>query len=272
MINLHHILVNKQYKTSEYYIFKIFEGKEREIFQLPYYPDRIVHHAIMNVLENVFIRSFTINTYSCIKNRGIHKCLINLNKALKSHPKYCLKLDIKKFYPSIDNKILKKLLRKKFKDVDLLSLLDEIIDSNSNGQPIGNYISQFMANFYLTYFDHWVKEILKVKDYFRYCDDLVILGNNKDELREILNKIKVYLKVNLHLELSNYQIFSIKSRGIDFVGYKCYYDYTLLRGSIKKKFIKMIKCNNNKKSRASYNGWLSWCNSINLKDKYLYNE
>lgn len=225
----------------------------------------------MNVLEDIFIKSFTINTYSCIKKRGIHKCLINLTKSLVSKPKYCLKLDIKKFYPSVNNNILKLLLRKKFKDEDLLALLDEIIDSNI-GLPIGNYLSQFFANFYLTYFDHYIKEELKIKDYFRYCDDVVILGNSKEELREQLTKIISYLDVNLKLKLSNYQISPIESRGIDFIGYVFYYNYRFLRKNIKNRFIRMIKNNDNVKSRAAYNGWFSWCNSINLQDKYLYNE
>lgn len=271
IINLHHVLLNKEYKTSKYQVFKLFDIKEREIFKLPYYPDRIVHHSIMNILEDIFVKSFTKDTYSCIKKRGIHKCLKNLNKALKDKEgtKYCLKLDIRKFYPSINNNILKKLFRKKFKDGDLLALLDEIVDSNPNGVPIGNYLSQYFANFYLTYFDHWLKEVLRVKYYFRYCDDLVILGSNKDELRVILNKIIQYLKDNLKLELSNYQIFPVNSRGVNFVGYVSYHDRILLRKSIKNRFINMIRYNRNDKSIASYNGWLLYGNCINLRNKYL---
>ena len=181
---------------------------------------------------------------------------------------YCLKIDIKKFYPNVDNNILKQLLRKKFKDDDLLILLDEIIDSNK-GLPIGNLLSQYFGNFYLNYFDHWLKEELKLKNIFRYCDDIVILGNNKDDLRIILNKIKDYLQINLKLELSNHQIFPIKSRGIDFLGYVIYHDCVYLRKSIKLDWIKMIKYNRNNKSIISYNGWLKYCNSINLRRKYL---
>ena len=82
IINLHYILINREYRTSQYRTFTLFDKKEREIFQLPYYPDRIVHHAIMNILESIFIRSFTSDTYSCIKGRGIHRCSFNLRKAL----------------------------------------------------------------------------------------------------------------------------------------------------------------------------------------------
>ncbi len=149
-------------------------------------------------------------------------------------------------------------------------MLDEIIDSNIKGLPIGNYLSQFLANFYLTYFDHFLKEKLGIKYYFRYCDDMVILAKTKEELKEIKEKIIKYLKEELDLELSNWQIFPVWSRGIDFVGYVSYhYKVIFLRKSIKKDFIRMIKYNNNSHSISSYNGWLLYCNSINLRNKYL---
>lgn len=271
LINLHHVLLNREYKTSPYKIWKIFDGKEREIFELPYYPDRITHHAVMNVIGEILTKSFVKNTYSCIKKRGIHKCLRELNKDLKNKEDtiYCLKIDVKKFYPSVNKEILKRLLRRKFKDKDLLYLLDEIIDSNECGLPIGNYISQIFGNFYLSYFDHYLKENLRLKFTYRYCDDICILGSNKDELRGNLIKIIDYLKDKLDLTLSNYQIFPVESRGINFVGYISYHNKILLRPSIKHKFIKMIKYNKNDKSIASYNGWLKHANCINLKNKYL---
>lgn len=270
IINLHHILLNKEYRTSKYTIFKIFEGKEREIFRLPYYPDRIVHHAIMNILEDIFVKSFIKNTYSCIKFRGIHKALKDVKVAIKDEQEtqYILKLDIRKFYPSVNNEILKALLRRKFKDKDLLWLLDEIIDS-AQGCPIGNYLSQFFANFYLTCFDHWLKEVKKIKYMFRYCDDIVIFGKTKEELYSLFKEIKEYLWINLKLEVkSNWQIFSLDIRGLDFVGYKIYRKYILIRKGIKKRFIRMIKRNRNWKSIASYYGWMLHCNSINLRKKY----
>lgn len=176
------LLRNGEYKTSEYTTYKIYEPKERIIFRLPYYPDRITHHAIMNIMESIWVKIFTRDTYSCIKNRGIHSLLQKLQSDLTSDPegtKYCLKLDIKKFYPSINHKILKQIIRKKIKDKNLLKLLDEIIDS-ADGVPIGNYLSQFFANLYLAYFDHWVKEELKAKYYYRYADDIVLLSNSKE--------------------------------------------------------------------------------------------
>ncbi|WP_265427859.1 RNA-directed DNA polymerase [Chryseobacterium sp. YIM B08800] len=271
---LHKILIDKTYKTSDYDVFKVYEPKERDVFRLPYFPDRITHHAIMNILEPIFLKVFTSDSYSCIKGKGIHSASFAVRKALKNveETKYCLKLDIRKFYPSIDHDILKLLLKRKFKDKDLLWLLDEIIDS-APGLPIGNYLSQYFANFYLTYFDHWIKEVLRVKFYFRYADDIVILHSDKSRLHQILNLIKLYLEQNLKLEVKdNWQIFPVEKRGIDFVGYVHFHTHVLLRKSIKKRFAQMLKRNPKRESIASYKGWSKHCNSKNLIKKLLPNE
>ena len=272
LLKLHAMLANKTYKTSQYKIFTIYEPKERIIYQLPYFPDRITHHAIMNVLEPLFVRTFISQTYSCVKGRGIKGAADAVKDALKdaAGTKYCLKIDIKKFYPNIDHEVLKQLLRRKFKDQHLLWLLDEITES-TDGLPIGNYLSQYFANFYLTYFDHWLKEQKAVKYYFRYADDIVILAENKPYLHALLAEIKQYLHINLKLTVKeNYQIFPVESRGIDFVGYVFFHTHTKLRKSIKQNFARMLVNNKNDKSIASYNGWLSHCNSNNLTKKLLH--
>lgn len=268
---LHEILKNKTFKTSCYTTFTIFEPKERLIFRLPFFPDRIAHHAVMNILEPIFTSTFTADTYSCIKNRGIHAAAKAVKEALKdsSGTQYCLKLDIKKFYPNVDHDVLKQLLRRKFKDKDLLWLLDEIIDS-AEGMPIGNYLSQYFANFYLSYFDHWIKEVKGVKYYFRYADDLVILSDNKPYLHQLLCDIRLYMTVNLKLTVKqNYQVFPVTSRGIDFVGYVFRHTHVRLRKSIKQSFARMLARNRNDKSIASYYGWAVHCDSKNLLKKLL---
>ncbi len=270
--DLHLALKEKTYLTSEYTTFTIYERKERLIFRLPYYPDRIVHHAVMNVLEPIFVSTFTADTYSCIKKRGIHAAAAAVKLALKdnSGTQFCLKLDIKKFYPNVDHEILKQLLRKKIKDKDLLWLLDGIIDS-AEGLPIGNYLSQYFANFYLTYFDHWLKEDLQVRYYFRYADDMVILSDSKEQLHQVLDQIRRYLNDNLKLQVKeNYQIFPVSSRGIDFVGYVFFHTHMLLRKSIKQSFARMLRNNKNPQSIASYRGWALHCNSRNLLKKLLH--
>jgi len=274
LFKLHEMLLNKTYKTSKYTVFTVYEPKERIVYKLPYFPDRITHHAIMNVLEPIFVKVFTNDTYACIKRKGIHAASQAIKTALldKESTRYCLKLDIVKFYPNIDHQILKQLLRRKFKDNDLLWLLDEIIDS-ADGLPIGNYLSQYLANFYLTYFDHWIKEDLSIKYYFRYADDVVILSSNKTHLHQTLSEIKPYLKDNLKLQVKdNYQVFPVEKRGIDFVGYVFYHTHTMLRKSIKKRFAKAVSKSKNQATIAAYNGWAKHCNSKHLLKKLLSNE
>jgi RNA-directed DNA polymerase len=272
IIKLHDMLHDKTYRTSEYTTFKITDPKEREVFRLPFFPDRITHHAIMNIMEPIFISTFTADTYSCIKGKGIHAAANAVKQALKdvNGTQYCLKMDIKKFYPSIDHDILKQLLARKIKDKDLIWLLNDIIDSAA-GVPIGNYLSQYFANFYLSYFDHWMKEKMAVKYYFRYADDLVILSDNKPYLRNIFLEVQQYLKHNLKLIVKgNFQIFPVAARSIDFVGYRFYHTHTLLRKSIKKNFARMLHRRKNAASIASYNGWAKHCNSKHLLKKLLY--
>lgn len=272
---LHQQLKDKSFRNSEYETFKIYEPKERLIFRLPYYPDRIVHHAIMNIMEPVWTKVFTADTYSCIKGRGIHAIIPKMKAALTNEStKYCLKIDIRKFYPSIDHNVLKEIVRRKIKDDDLLWLLDEIIDS-APGVPIGNYLSQYFSNLYLAYFDHFVKEELKVKYYFRYADDMVFLSDQKSELWDVFEMTKIFMR-NLKLEIKeNYRVFPVE-KGIDFVGYVFYPTHTLLRKSIKQNMFRRIKQfkNNPKKlneSLAAYNGWMKHCNSYNLRKK-VYHE
>lgn len=240
------------YETSEYSTFKVYEPKERLIF--------------------------IKQTYSCIKNRGIHNVAHDLKTALIEHPEettYCLKMDVRKFYPSVNHDILCDIIKKKIKDKYLLTLLIGIIYS-ADGVPIGNYLSQFFANLYLAYFDHWVKEELKCKFYFRYADDIVILSSDKNFLRNVLIAIKMYLKEVLNLRLkSNYQIFPVDDRGVDFVGYRFYHTHVLLGKSIKIRLFKLIRRYQSgkidkqelRRRMQSYFGWLKFCNSKNLLRK-----
>lgn len=272
LLELQKNLLEKTYNTSTYTTFIIHEPKERIIFRLPYYPDRITHHAVMNILEPIFVSMFTSDTYSCIKTKGIHSASRAVQKALKDKDGsvFCLKMDITKFYPNVDHSILKGLLHRKFKDPDLLWLLENIIDS-AEGLPIGNYLSQYLANFYLSYFDHWVKEEKRISYYFRYADDMVILSGNKQDLHVLLAEIREYLSTKLKLTIKdNYQIFPVEKRGIDFVGYRFYHTHTLLRKNIKKNFARMLRFRRNYASIASYMGWAKHCNSKNLIKKLLH--
>lgn len=285
---IHYMLKTYSYKIKlEDYKELIIndKGKERVLKKLPYYPHRIIQWAIMLQLQEIFHKTFTPFTCASLPNRGINLASYLTKKYLKKDregTKYCLKMDVHHFYPSIDTKILKNMLRKKFKDPELLWLLDTIINSHPEGIPIGSYLSQYMANFYLSYFDHWIKEELKVKYYIRYMDDLIILSDNKEQLHAWRKKISKYLEENLHLNLKkNWQVFPVESRGVDFVGYVMFHDYTLLRKKTKKRMIKsLLKINKNLKKRKrliyretcvvySYLGWLKNCDSYQLRQKYF---
>ncbi|MBS4028329.1 MAG: hypothetical protein KGZ58_06795 [Ignavibacteriales bacterium] len=267
---LQELFINGRYKTSEYSTFKVYEPKERIVYRLPYFPDRIAHHAIMNIMEPLFQSWFTKDTYSSIKGKGIKAASDAVKESLKNKEEtaYCLQIDIVKFFPSINHDILKNMLRKKIKDRQLLDLLDEIIDS-SPGVPIGNYLSQYFANFYLTYFDHWIKENMKVKHYFRYADDIVIFGKNSTDLHRLRFEISNYLQNELKLSIKpNYQVFKIcKRRGLDFVGYVFFHTHVKLRKSIKKNYAKAVKNKKPKSTIAAYEGWAKHANTNHLRKK-----
>ncbi len=274
ILNLHQTLLKNEFKTSNYIIKTIYETKERQISILPYFPDRIVHHAVMNVMQPIWTATFTRDTYSCIPGRGTHCASYSLRKIIQNRKstEYCLKLDVQKFYASVEHPILKIIIRKKIKDKNLLNLLDGIIDS-APGLPIGNYLSQYFANLYLTPFDHWLKETVGVQYYFRYMDDMVIVSDDKPYLHSVLALIKEYLYEELGLTVkSDYQVFPVDLRGIDFVGYPTFHNHAFVRKRTKKNFIAAVKRSASVECIESYKGILSHCNSYNLLQKYLPND
>lgn len=270
MVNLRLLqdeLISKKYTLGEYFVFTIYEPKERIISKLPF-RDRVVQHAIMNTIQDILKDSFISQTYSCIRKRGVHKCLKDIKTHLKDKnaTKYVLKLDIKKFYPSINHEILKRFIRRKFKDPDLLWLLDLIIDSVPHGCVLGNFTSQWFGNIYLNSFGWWLKQDKKVKALAIYCDDIVIFHESKEYLYELKNEIETYLQTKLKLQLSNKQVFPISRRPLDFLGYVIDHDKIWIRKSIKESF----RANTHKlTSIASYLGWTKHANARNLEAKLL---
>ena len=279
-------------KNNEYTVspedYKISErndkGKMRTLHILDYYPHRIIQWAIILQIGDVLEKTFISTSYASIKGRGTLKASKDLRKAISdSEYNYFLKMDIRKFYPNIDREILKGILRKKFKDKKLLSLLDLLIDSSpdSKGIALGSLLSQWLGNFYLTYFDHYVKEVLRCKHYFRYCDDLIILGKNREELKRIKSLITKYLSDNLYLEVKpNWSCRHIRD-GIDFVGYVHFRDKVLLRRGIKYSLRRSCHRLNNKTKRGkkltnndrstigSYYGWTKHCDGRGLYKTYI---
>lgn len=268
LLQLGDMLINKTYRTGEYKKFIVKEPKIREISSLDYFPHRIVHHAIMNILEPIVVPTFTADSYSNIKGKGIDQACEALKSALRDidATMYFLKLDVRKFYPSIDHNILKALLRRKIKDNDLLWLLDDIIDS-APGVPIGNYLSQYFSNLYLNPLDHYVKEQLLVRRYFRYADDIVILGPDKPQLHKMLASIRDYLTNNLNLIIKkNHKVWPV-SQGIDFLGSVFRHSHIRMRKTIKKNFAKEVSGRNRPQVVAGYMGWAKRTNSKHFVKK-----
>ena len=239
---LHELLLSGNYRTSPYTTKVIYEPKERKIFILPFYPDRIVHHAIMNILEPIWDSVLDSGVYSCRKGKGQHAGSTYCMELTMKYS-YCLKCDVSKFYPSINHAVLKQIIRRKIKDVRMLSLLDEIIDSpgGETNCPIGNLLSQWMGNIYLNEMDDIVRHRLHCSPFVRYCDDFILFDNDKERLFEWRAQIGEFLSEVLKLRYSKADIFPT-ARGVDFLGYRHFPEgYILVRKSTAKRQKKIIE-------------------------------
>lgn len=271
------LVISGNFHTSKYRSQTIYEPKERIIYKLPYNPDRIVQHAVMNILKPILLNLFIENNYGSIENRGPHKASKKCAEFTRKY-KYYLKCDIKKFYPSIDQNILSNMFHRIIKDIKFMIIIDDIIFSfpGNKNCPIGNYCSQWFGNFYLSILDNFILHKLKCKAYLRYCDDFILYANDKLYLHKCKYLIKIFLYNNLLLIFSKSQIGQTKY-GVDFCGYRCFKKYVLLRKStakrIQKRFISikyLIKTNNFNKLRiqgqiASAEGQLKHCCSYNFR-------
>ena len=264
-----------RYAPSGFREFTVMEnGKLRDIQSLPF-KDRIALHAIMAVLNKALGGMLIRDTYASLPNRGIHDGLNRIRMALKDAPgtRYCLKLDLKKFYHNVDQDILIERLGRKIKDRMMLDTLVRIIRSFGPGLAIGYHSSQLLGNFYLCLLDHFVKYDLRVKHYFRYCDDIVILAPTKEYLHGVLGKMREVIEGQLHLTVKkNYQIFPVESRGIDFLGYVIRHNYVLVRKHIKQRVARRLHKVKSRKRRyvvlASFWGWIKHCNGKHLFFKF----
>lgn len=238
-------LINKTYSYGEYSKFYVYEPKERLIYA-PCFVDKIVQIAANTVLKEIYNNCFIYDSYGSIDNKGTHKCVDKISSNLRKGKyfygdnAYILKLDIKKFFYSIDRDVLKRIYRKKIKCEDTLWLLDLIIDSSKQidvlGLPLGNTLSQLSANVYLNELDQYIKRCLKVKFYVRYMDDMILVLESKERAKEVKAKINSFLSENLHMELNlkKSKIFPI-SQGVNSIGFKIFPTHRLLRNDSKKK-------------------------------------
>lgn len=265
-----------QFHTSEYREMTVYEPKERIIYKLPYCPDRIVQHAIMNVLKPILKNLFIENSFACVEGRGPHKASKKCAELVRKYD-YCLKCDIKKFFPSVNQTILSGMFHRIVKDERFMELLDDIIFSYPGGYncPIGNFCSQWFGNFYLTPLDNFVLHELKCKGYMRYSDDFILCSNDKEYLKQCKERIRVFLMERLELTFSKADVFHTK-QGIDYCGYRHFKKYLLLRKSTAKRIKKRMSSvevalqNNPNIPRirgqvASANGQLKHCCAHHLR-------
>ncbi len=256
IFNLYYQLVNKTYRHSNYISFYINDPKLRHIHKACV-KDRVLHHAVFRILYPIFDKSFIFDSYSCRLNKGTHRAVNRLSnfarKASKNNTKkiYILKLDIRKFFNSVNHNILLFLVKKKVKDNNIIWLVEKIVKSFSMGLPLGNITSQLFANIYLNELDYFIKHGLRIKYYIRYCDDFVIISSNKMYLKSIVPLISNFLKTKLKLELHPNKIIIKKhNQGIDFLGYISFPHCRILRTKTKDRMFKKI---NQRKEKLRYN-------------------
>jgi len=248
LIQLQNELVWHTYQTGRYNSFYIHEPKKRLIMALPF-RDRVIHHAICNIIEPIWEERFISDSYACRPGKGTHAgadCLTRFLRRCKQNwgRVYCLTADITKFFPSIDHGILKELLRKRIACPETLQLCGDIIDSTGagTGVPIGNLTSQLFANVYLHELDELIKYTLQEKFYVRYMDDFIILSPDKKHLHYLWREIENYLQHSLRLSLNiKTQVFPVESRGIDFLGYRTWATHRRLRASNAKRAKRKIR-------------------------------
>ena len=288
---LYEELKNMTYKHGGYQTFYITEPKLRKI-EKSRYIDRIVHRWLVdNFLEPLFVPTFINASYACLKNRGMHKSAKYVQSAMRKAKinwdnYYILKMDISKYFDSIDKNILLNILQRKIKDPKVMWLIKEILFSQSRekGLEIGNYTSQMFGNIYLNEQDQFVKHKLHIKYYARYLDDSVAIVKTKEEAKFALEKISLFLESKLKLKLNKKtQIFKGK-QGVNFCGYKINEYRMKLRDKGKRKLKKKVKTLTNKiyngemtskearKYLAGHLGYIKHADVNNLINKLFYVE
>jgi hypothetical protein len=251
LANLKQSLIDETYKFGGYDTFIVFEPKQR-IINAPQYRDKVIQIAINNVLKEIYYPCLIFDTYACIDNKGTHKCVDKIQRFMRNakwkygDDAYIIKIDIKKFFYTIDRDVLKKILPKKIKCKKTLRLLFKIIDSadviDLFGMPLGNTISQICANIYMNEVDQYCKRSMGLKYYVRYADDIIIIVKDKNDANKTLLLVDNFINANLHLDINanKTKIFPIK-QGVNGIGFKIYTTHKLLRNTSKKNIKRKVK-------------------------------
>ena len=273
---------NRLHRPQE--IYDGIQRKKRTII-VPTFDEQVIHHMIVNVMIPIFEHGMYEHSYGSLPKRGGHKGKKTIEKWIKhgtKNCKYCLKMDIKKYFDSIPHSIFLAKMQKIIHDERFMCVLEEIINVIPQGLPLGFYTSQWFANWYLTELDHYIKERLHAKYYIRYMDDMVIFGSNKKVLHNIRVEIENYLNTRLGLQLKdNWQVFRFHYKGkyrfLDFMGFRFYRDRTTLRRSILFKALRKARrlCRMDKitiyacRQMLSYLGWIKCTDIYNIYRDYI---
>ena len=295
-------LLSLTYHPQAHKCFIICDPKTRTIHSSTF-RDRLVHHALVNILEPIFEKRFIYDSYAGRKKKGALKAVQRFNKfkrkvsqngrlVKKAHTNndnkdYALKADIKHYFEAVDHQVLIEIIQRKIKDEKVICLIKKILKNYKTkrvgrGMPLGNLTSQFFANVYLNELDYFIKHKLKIKYYIRYVDDFVILEKERKELETYKEQIATFLREDLKIELhpEKSSIFPLR-KGITFLGYRIFYHYTLLRKrnkrSFDKKFVwrlELYKKGFYKKEELfeqvyGWFGYARWANTYALRNKIL---
>lgn len=273
LFDLQRQLETGEYLPAAYRLFTIYERKPR-LIAAALFRDRVVHHAIMNVIETPLDRTFIDDSYACRRGKGTHAAVDRYQRWARRYA-YALKMDVRKYFPSVDHEILKEKLRRKIKDKNVLHLLDRITDSGPQGKrtleyfpgddlftplerfrgiPIGNLTSQFFANLYLDDLDHTMKEVLRVNAYLRYVDDMVVLGDDKGWLAEIREAVRERLaQERLRLHPRKAHVTPVRD-GLNLLGYVVFPGHRRLRNDNGHRFARKLR----RFARAYAEGKMAW--------------
>jgi len=282
MDNIHFLyrdLKEKTYVHGAYQAFNISDHKPRNIHKATV-RDRLLHHLLYRETYEYFNSRFINDSYSCRVDKGTHRAIKKFEEMARqasfnhNHTVWALKCDIRKFFASIDHRILKNILSRYIEDKELLWLFGKVIDSfhtpgrEETGLPLGNLTSQLLVNVYMNEFDQFVKSTLKIKFYVRYADDFIFLDQDRDSLVELLPKLEKFLTDNLKLTMHPKKVFlKTLASGVDFLGWIQFTDHRILRTSTKQRMVRKITEKNILASRIAYLALLKHGNTYNVSKR-----
>jgi len=283
-LEIQKMLLDKSFTPTPYIPIKVRDGnsgKIRLIHKPAFYPDQIIHWALVLPFEDRWKKAVYPLSCGSIPGRGLHLGARAMKRWLANDlkgTKYCYKIDIRKYYPSVDLNILYAYFERHVADKDALWLIHKVIYSHDKGLPIGNFTSQWFANLYLSGFDWWVRQTLGVKYYVRYIDDIVLLHGNKRQLHDMRRAIEDRLRNCYHLDIkADWQVFRVDGRGVDFLGYRFFHGHTVIRKRTAYRIARKIReigthvrCSlSDASSVMSYLGITTHCDSYNFMRHYV---